>query len=67
MGKNSKKNHDPNWRAEQQALAARARQGRVHNGPGVHDTGKLLRFSNVIMQRQADGSLRRMNGFGQKP
>ena len=55
MGKNSKKNKNPNWRAEQSALAERSRMVRVHE-----KTATFLKFSDRVLQRNADGSLVRI-------
>jgi hypothetical protein len=56
MGKHSKKNCNPNWRAEQAALTEQTKLCRVHDADVT-----LLRFGDGrLMQRQANGQLVRV-------
>ena len=53
MGKHSKKNPNPNWRAEQAALADQRKLCRVHDADA-----KLLKFSDGrLLRRLENGSL----------
>lgn len=55
MGKHSKKNRNPNWRAEQSALAERSRLVRIHD-----KSAEVLKLSDRVMKRTDTGSLVRV-------
>lgn len=56
MGKHSKKNRNPNWRAEQSALTEQSRLVRVHDNDATR-----LKFSDRLMQRLPSGQLVRIS------
>ncbi len=49
MGKHSNKNHNPNWKAQQQALAERSKLCRKHD-----DDAELRKFSDGRLMKKLD-------------